>query len=306
MKTKKLSSTMIFLAITIIAYVAASVFFCYTTKPEVTTGEFPFSLTYEYKGETKTLSGVYKCEYSGSSTIHGEHNRYWNGETKYENSENVKEPYVVEHNDELQTTLTVQENMWAGYFMGDPLHKDYYTEYGLDGVEPHVDYYDYKNDIALDEENKDEILESIGFKIVDFTYAEPIENSFSFSGVSYEADNIIIFVAISIVFLLLCLIFVRKDEELQYSKLDKAGIILNFIVGALAVPFITVFCMSFGIVGSNAEIINQITYNIPSLAIICLGLSVSLRRKGFSKSGFIVQFGGILPFVIVLISEALL
>ena len=306
MKTKKLSSTMIFLAITIIAYVAASVFFCYTTKPEVTTGEFPFSLTYEYKGETKTLSGVYKCEYSGSSTIHGEHNRYWNGETKYENSENVKEPYVVEQNDELQTTLTVQENMWAGYFMGDPLHKDYYTEYGLDGVEPHVDYYDYKNDIALDEENKDEILESIGFKIVDFTYAEPIENSFSFSGVSYEADNIIIFVAISIVFLLLCLIFVRKDEELQYSKLDKAGIILNFIVGALAVPFITVFCMSFGIVGSNAEIINQITYNIPSLAIICLGLSVSLRRKGFSKSGFIVQFGGILPFVIVLISEALL
>lgn len=306
MKTKKLSSTMIFLAITIIAYVAASVFFCYTTKPEVTTGEFPFSLTYEYKGETKTLSGVYKCEYSGSSTIHGEHNRYWNGEAKYENSENVKEPYVVEHNDELQTTLTVQENMWAGYFMGDPLHKDYYTEYGLDGVEPHVDYYDYKNDIALDEENKDEILESIGFKIVDFTYAEPIENSFSFSGVSYEADNIIIFVAISIVFLLLCLIFVRKDEELQYSKLDKAGIILNFIVGALAVPFITVFCMSFGIVGSNAEIINQITYNIPSLAIICLGLSVSLRRKGFSKSGFIVQFGGILPFVIVLISEALL
>ena len=306
MKTKKLSSTMIFLAITIIAYVAASVFFCYTTKPEVTTGEFPFSLTYEYKGETKTLSGVYKCEYSGSSTIHGEHNRYWNGEAKYENSENVKEPYVVEHNDELQTTLTVQENMWAGYFMGDPLHKDYYTEYGLDGVEPHVDYYDYKNDIALDEENKDEILESIGFKIVDFTYAEPIENSFSFSGISYEADNITIFVAISIVFLRLCLIFVRKDKELQYSKLDKAGIILNFIVGALAVPFITVFCMSFGIVGSNAEIINQITYNIPSLAIICLGLSVSLRRKGFSKSGFIVQFGGILPFVIVLISEALL
>ena len=90
MKIKKLLSTIIFLAITMIAYVVASVFFCYTTKPEVTKGEFPFSLTYEYKGETKTLSGVFECEYSGSTTIHGEHSRYWDEEIKYENPENVE------------------------------------------------------------------------------------------------------------------------------------------------------------------------------------------------------------------------
>ena len=51
MKTKKLSSTMIFLAVTIVAYIVATVIFCYTTKPEVSTGEFPFSITYEYKGD---------------------------------------------------------------------------------------------------------------------------------------------------------------------------------------------------------------------------------------------------------------
>ena len=77
MKIKKLTATMIFLVMTLAAYIAASVIFCYTTKPEVTTGEFPFSITYEYKGETKTLSGVLECEYSGSYTILNEHNRYW-------------------------------------------------------------------------------------------------------------------------------------------------------------------------------------------------------------------------------------
>jgi len=43
--------------------------------------------------------------------------------------------------------------------MGDPLHKDHYLEYALEGPELHIEHYDYKNDIALDEENKDEVLE---------------------------------------------------------------------------------------------------------------------------------------------------
>ena len=305
MKTKKMSSTMIFLAMTIIAYIAASIIFCYTTKPKVTTGEFPFSITYEYKGEMGTLAGVVECEYSGSNTIHGEHRRYWNVETKYENPENVENPNIVEQSDEKQMVLAVHENMYAGYFMGDPLYKDYYTQYGLEGVEPYIEYYDYKNDIYLDDENRDEILTSIDFKIVDYTYPEPIDNSFSFSGISYEADNIIIFITILLVFFLLCLIFVRKDKEYQYSGLDKIGIVLNFLVGIFAVPFISVSCMLFGIVESDVELINQITYNIPPLVILCLALSVVFRRKGFSKPGFFIQFAGIVPFILVLVLDAL-
>jgi len=46
MKTKKFLLPSIFLAVTIIAYIAATVVFCYTTKPEVTKGAFPFSITY--------------------------------------------------------------------------------------------------------------------------------------------------------------------------------------------------------------------------------------------------------------------
>ena len=299
MKTKKLRLTMIFLAVTFLAYLVASVLFCYTTKPKVRTGEFPFSVTYEYQGENRTLSGVLKCEYSGSETIFAEHYRYWDQEVVYDNPENLEEPFVVDHNEELQTTLCVYENMSAGYFMGDPLYQDYYRNYGFEGVTPSASYYDYKNEIYLESANEDEILESIGFKIVDYTYAEPIENSFSFSGVRYKADNIMIFVAISVVFFLLCLIFVRKDKAYCYSRLDKVGIVLNFLVGLVAVPFITILCSMFGIVESDTALINQIMYSIPPISILCLALSVALRRKGYSKSGFLIQFGGILLLVLV-------
>ena len=306
MKIKKLLPVMIFFIITILAYIVATILFCYTTEPKVIKHEFPFSITYEYKGEIETFSGIFECEYSGSKTIGGEHYRYWEGETKYENSVNPEKPNIVEENDELQTMLAVQENMSAGYFMGDPLYQDDYKAYDLEGPEPRIEYYDYKNDISLDDENREEILKSIGFKIIDFTYAEPIENSFSFSGISYEADNVLIFIAILSGFFLLCLVFIRKEKEKQYSTLDKAGIFLNFLVGIFAVPFISVVCILFGIAESNVELINQITYNIPSIAILCLALSVVLRRKGFSRSGFFIQFGGILTFVLMIILETIL
>jgi hypothetical protein len=303
MKTKKLSIEMIFLAITIVAYIIASVLFCYTTKPEVASGEFPFSITYEYKGETGTLSGVLKCEYSGSHTIHGEHHRYWNEEIIYDNPDNVENPFIIDQNDDLQTTLSVQENMYAGYFMGDLLYKDYYNDYGHGSVEPRVAYYDYKNEIFLEDASQEEILESIGFKIVDFTYAEPIENSFSFQGIHYEADNVPIFTSIMFAFLLLCVIFVRKDQEYQYTNLDKFGVVCNFLTGIVAVPFITFFCILFGIVESHIELINQITYTIPPTAILCLALSVVFRRKGSSKTGFFIQFVGILLFMLILVLD---
>ncbi|MBR5280931.1 MAG: hypothetical protein IKU26_08205 [Clostridia bacterium] len=300
MKAKKISLTIIFLVATLIAYAVATVFCCYTTKPAIETGEFPFAITYEYKGETKTLSGVFVCTYDGSTTIHGVHERYWDEEVRYDNPAGLEYPHIIDQNEELQTSLSVQPNMMSGYFMGDPLFEDLYADEDIAYAAPYIQYYDYKNDISLNEENQDEILASIGFKVVDFTYGEPIENSFSFSGVRYEADNLFIFVMISLAFLVLCLIFVRKDKACSYRGLDRVGIVLNFLVGFLAVPFITIVCFLFGLVESDVELVNQITYNIPSVTILCLALSIAFRRKGFTKTGFFVQFGGIALFVLIL------
>ena len=303
MKTKKLSSAMILLATTMVAYLVSTLIFGYTTKPEVTKGQFPFSITYEYKGVTGILSGIFKCEFSNSETILGEHNRYWDQETIYDNPENLEYPFVIDQNDNQQITLSLYENMSAGYFMGDPLYKDYYSEYGYDGVEPSVSYYDYKNNVYLDGKNTEAVLESIDFKIVDFTYAKPIENSFSFSGIRYEADNMIIFAAIMLVFFILCLIFVRKDKEYRYSKLEKFGIVLNFVMGIFVLPIIFWVCLFFSIVESGVEAIDQTIYNIPPISLLCLALSVVFRRKGYPKTSFFIQFGGVLPIAIIFVLE---
>ena len=302
MKNKKFLLPTVFLAVTIIAYIIATVAFCYTTKPEIATGEFPFSITYKYKDEINALSGTYKFDFSGSGTIYGQHERFWEQEVTYNNPGNTP---IIEENEELMMTLVIQPNMYAGYFMGDPLEKDYYQSYGHDGAEPYIEYYDYKNEIYLDYENREEVLESIGFEIIEYSYPEPIENSFSLSGIKYKADNITIFVAIMLIFLLACIIFVRKDKEYKYTYLDKSCIIVNFIVGIVALPFIYIVCSLFGIVGSGYEWIDQIIYNIPPIAILCLALSIVFRRKGFSKTGFFIQFGGVALFILSIFSDLL-
>lgn len=298
MKIKKLIFPAILLVGVLIAYAIVSVIFCYNTKPAISEGEFPFSVTYDYLGETKTISGVYVCKFHGSETIFREHNRYWEGEVVYTEGD-----YIV-HKEEMKT-LAVQPGMEAGYFMGDPLHRDHYQVYNLEGPEPYAEYYDYKNEISITDYDQDEELAAVGFRFVDFSYAQPIENSFSFSGIEYEADNIIFFVALMIIFLIVCIIFVRKDKEYKYSYLDKSCIIVNFIVGIVAVPFIYIVCTLFGIVGSAYEWIEQTIYNIPPLAILCLALSVVFRRKGFSKTGFFIQFGGILLFIMFTILDSI-
>lgn len=300
MKIKKFLLPAIFLILTIVAYIAAAVIFSYTTKPAVAEGDFPFSITYEYKGEKGTLSGVYHCEYLGSSTYLGMHERWWNGEAIYDTVGKFEYPFLIDSSDEI--TLSLHEHMNAGYFMGDPLH-NYYDEYYNGEIAPYVQYYDYVNNISLDDENSEKVLESIDFKILDYTYAEPIENSFYFSGIEFQADNISIFVLVSLVFFVLCLIFVRKDKEYKYSFIDKLGIGFNFAVGILAIPFIYLFSFLHGIFG-NDNIISQIVYNLPPFSIICLTLSIVFRRKEFKKTGLIIQFAGTALFAVYMLLEA--
>jgi hypothetical protein len=300
LKIKKFLLPSIFFVVTIIAYIIASVVFCYTTKPEIESGDFPFSITYEYKGEKGTLTGVYHCKFLGSSTYLGMHERWWDGEAIYNTVGKFEYPFIIDRSDEM--SLSLHEHMNAGYFMGDPLH-NYYEEYYDGKIAPYAEYYDYVNDISLNDENSEEILEYIDFKILEYTYAEPIENSFSFSGIQYEADNISIFVLVSLLFFVLCLIFVRKDKEYKYSFIDKLGIGFNFAVGIFAIPFITLFCYLHGIFGRD-NIISQIVYNIPPFSIICLALSVVFRRKEFKKTGLVIQFAGTALFAIYMVLEA--
>jgi hypothetical protein len=166
MKLKRFLLPSIFLVLTIIAYIAATVIFSYTTKPAVAEGDFPLSITYEYKGEKGTLSGVFHCEYLGSSTQLGMHERWWDGEAIYDTVGKYEYPFLIDSSEEV--TLSLHEHMIAGYFMGDPLHKSYYEEHNGGEIAPYVEYYDYINEISLDDDNREEILESIDFRILEY------------------------------------------------------------------------------------------------------------------------------------------
>ena len=291
----------IFFAAMLVAFALLTVIFCYTTEPEIAEGDFPFSITYEYKGEVGVLSGVYHCKFSSSSTYGGFHERWWDGGATYDQTPKYDYAYIIDRTEDY--SLSMHEHMIPGYFMGDPLHQDYYDEYYDGVIAPYIEYYDYKNGITLDDSNREAVLEAIDFKIIDYTYPEPIENSFHRSGLCFEADNLPMFVLATLVFLLLCIIFVRKEKDYTYNAMDKISIVLNFLVGLVAMPFISIVCLFIDINGTAGDVTAFIAYTIPVIGYTCLALSIVFRRKGYSKTGIVIQFVGTAMFALLIASD---
>ena len=93
----------------------------------------------------------------------------------------------------------------------------------------------------------------------------------------------------------------KKEEGVEYSKLDKAGRITNILLLLFYVGFSYVYLMIGviarpnydGFLGLLGWIVSVI---MASAALVCgvgLGASVALRKKGRSKQSFAVQFAGL-------------
>ena len=93
----------------------------------------------------------------------------------------------------------------------------------------------------------------------------------------------------------------KKAEGVTYGKLDKAGMILNFVlipVYAIPAPFYMFLGMiSYpdceGFLGILGWIVAVIIASAALFSGLGLGVSVALRKKGKSKLSFAVQFAGI-------------
>ena len=139
-------------------------------RPEIKSGEFNYSVTYEYKGELKTVSGVYVCEYADTSwTLDGGHTRDWNGYIKGADDNDFVLIDVLDGGDEVSLVL----NLDPEYFMDD-----YNSDlYGI--PEPYIQITDYTEDggfcIIYEAAEVEEIC---GAKIISFEYDSPIENDF--------------------------------------------------------------------------------------------------------------------------------
>ena len=125
------------------------------------------------------------------------------------------------------------------------------------------------------------------------------ENTFVFAGFSEITDDAsVAMLVIGILAIIACIIFFKKDDVVVYNTLDKIGIILNFVDGFIALPLFSIAAWVIQAFPTGPDWVYQCYYYEPIIIALSLAASIALRRKGFSKLGFIIQFVGPVTFFI--------
>ena len=289
MKTKNLRKTNMILVVSLIATLMLLFLGYSVQKPDVAQEEFPFTITYSYQGETKTISDVYVAEYVQRAKYLGENSLTWYG-------------YIQDHNrlesdyyriGEIDGQLySINLNLEPGYLMGDPA-------YAGSVCRPTGAYhsFDSTNDIMVTDPEE---LAQLGFSIVSWEYPEPIENDFSFGGLSLSSEATIYTAAIAAAALLACMVLIKKDREIVYRKMDKISIVLNFLIAFVAFPFIFMVSVLSEIV-SDTSVWQQLLYVTPALTVLGIAASVAVRRCGYGTCSLFIQFTGPILFAVSLV-----
>ena len=138
-------------------------------RPEIKEGEFNFSVTYEFNGEIRTVSGVYACKYNGTDwALDGGSHRDWVGYIKGGEIEEMIEIGTTADGGRVDLNLA----FYPEYFMGDPLTG------GKEAPVPRLTVCLQNGEGMWFENDADYIAENYGARIISYEYDEPIENSF--------------------------------------------------------------------------------------------------------------------------------
>ena len=146
--------------------------------PKIKDGRFNFSVTYEQRGEAKTLSGVFVCKYAGYSFVleGGDFSRSWDGHIEgIERAGEIYNSAVVVYETDDGGEIYLDFNLSAAHMMGEPHLADAVIEPSLFLV-----YSNEDNTSSTVNDDAEEIEALYGIKIVSYQYDSPIENSFEF------------------------------------------------------------------------------------------------------------------------------
>ena len=281
MKSQSLKLPSIIIAIGFALCLVASLFAGIMKEPVITEHDFNYAATYRLNGETKTLEGVYRVRYV--STSEG-NDRYYEGFYPAEPEAGVPEYHTIAEKDgfKLQVVFIFSQ----GYLMGDG-DRDTITE-------PYLAAYDTMGVEYTDMET----LEAFEAELLSWEEPQPIENTFVFSGFSHlYTGSMLAMLAVGLLAIVACMIFVKRDKTIPYKLLDKLSIALNCVVCFAAIPIITFITTLLQITMSGDDLMYQIFLCIPALTAFTVAASVSLRRKGFTKTGFFLQFIGPVLFI---------
>ena len=160
-----------FIAVTLLMAMVMSLFAGCMVKmevPTVTEGRFDFSVTYAINGEEQTYNGVYVCQYEGISVALDGKGRAWSGYIENGNQEGLLE---IQNNDDGKIYIDFSFNPL--YFMADPDYELFETPTPKLLLVYHSDDPDY---ISIGQDI--DFLADYGVELIDYTYADPIENSY--------------------------------------------------------------------------------------------------------------------------------
>lgn len=140
-------------------------FFNKPDQPIVEHGEFPFELTYEYKGETVTIKDTIVCDYMGYSfSLEGGNSNDWDC-THINNEENGSN-YVIDIINDRELMIVVPDG--ADYYMGDETASEEF-------VQPYVHFVDDATGTYYEGTTS---IESVGIEIIDWKLSEPLKDNF--------------------------------------------------------------------------------------------------------------------------------
>jgi hypothetical protein len=168
--------------------------------------------------------------------------------------------------------------------------------------EPHLE--------ALDKEGypyeEGEMPSEFTAEIISWEYPEPIENTFVFSGFSVlHAGSMLAMLAVGLLTVIVCVIFVKRDKTVSYEALDRLSVLINLVVCIAAIPFISACTIFLELTMETTTLWYQLFLCIPALTAFTVAASIALRRRGYRKPSFFVQFVGPVLFFVPAVLESI-
>ena len=276
MQIKRLRTPAIIISVGFILCIVVSLFTCIVKEPTITEHDFHFSVVYKLDGETKTLDGVYRSQYHGYGSNYDPLERFFRGSFLHVDSDG----YTIAQKDGFDLRIVVIFS--DARLMGDAEEDDYHQEPYLavfDQQGNEYDYYEYTGVFQAE--------------IVDWTYPEPVKNTFVFTGFSVlHNTSMLAMTLVGVLTIPLCAIFVKQDKTVSYKALDKFSVVLNFLVGFVSLPFFIVVAWMLALAMRIDTLRYQMYFCLPAFIAFSVAASISLRRKGFTKAGFFIQLVG--------------
>ena len=173
MKIKKI----LFICLALIILINLSGCYYKETKPKIKSGEFKFSVTYEFDGKVETLEGIYVCKFVRIDYDVYIPYRVWDGkiEPKELRGRLVEDTTFMLIGTTSDGDIYLDFNLYPQYFLSAPGSEE------LKGNAPDL-YILYNDEVAEEKlvyrEYDPEILKNYGAKIINYKYDEPIENEY--------------------------------------------------------------------------------------------------------------------------------